>query len=146
MAQQLVLIDDLDGSPGEETFRYTIDGQEYEIDLSKKNADKFRTAFKSYIDKSRTVEPEPVFTPRPTRRRGASTGSGRDDIAQVRAWAEANGIPVNPRGRIKKETLDQYDAAHSRIRTVSAPSTTPAAEPEPVIEPDETSETPAQSR
>ena len=42
MAQKVVLIDDLDGSEGEETLRYTVDGQEYEIDLSGKNAAKFR--------------------------------------------------------------------------------------------------------
>jgi nucleoid-associated protein Lsr2 len=123
MAQKVVLIDDLDGSEGEETLRYTVDGQEYEIDLSGKNAAKFRSDLQVYIDKSREVTPQPVITLRPTRRRGAS-GSGRDDIAQVRAWAEAQGIPVNPRGRIKKETLDRYDAEHSKARSFDRPVTT----------------------
>lgn len=38
MAQKVVLIDDLDGSEGSETLTYTVNGQDYEIDLSKKNA------------------------------------------------------------------------------------------------------------
>ena len=45
---------------------------------------------------------------------GAESGaSGRDDIPQIRAWAEANGYEVSARGRIKKEVIDAYDAAHS---------------------------------
>ena len=34
MTQKLVLTDDLDGTDGAETITYTLDGQEYEIDLS----------------------------------------------------------------------------------------------------------------
>jgi site-specific recombinase XerD len=41
MAQRVVLIDDIDGSEGSETVTYTVNGQEYEIDLSQKNAEKF---------------------------------------------------------------------------------------------------------
>ena len=62
MAQKVVLIDDLDGSEGEETLRYAVDGQEYEIDLSGKNAAKFRSDLKVYIEKSREVTPQPVIT------------------------------------------------------------------------------------
>src|SRR4051794_38857877 len=37
MAQRVVLTDDLDGSEATQTLNYTIDGQEYEIDLSEEN-------------------------------------------------------------------------------------------------------------
>ena len=40
MAQKVSLIDDLDGSEGDETVTYSLGDQEYEIDLSKKNAAK----------------------------------------------------------------------------------------------------------
>jgi hypothetical protein len=33
MAQRIVLTDDLDGSEATQTLTYTIDGQEYEIDV-----------------------------------------------------------------------------------------------------------------
>jgi hypothetical protein len=113
MAQKVMLIDDLDGSEGAETITYSVDGQEYEIDLSEKNAERFRSVLKEFTDASRTVEPTPIMTlapVRPTRRAGAGT---RDDIAQIRAWAKAQGMQVNARGRIKKEVIDAYDAAHS---------------------------------
>jgi hypothetical protein len=56
MAQQVRLIDDFDGSEGDETVTYSLGDQEYEIDLSKKNAAKFRATLQPYIDKSRPVE------------------------------------------------------------------------------------------
>ncbi|MGE5293082.1 MAG: histone-like nucleoid-structuring protein Lsr2, partial [Micromonosporaceae bacterium] len=44
MAQKITvaLEDDLDGSLADETLRFAFGGTEYEIDLSKKNAGKFR--------------------------------------------------------------------------------------------------------
>ena len=44
MAQKITvaLEDDLDGGPAGETVRFGLDGAEYEIDLSKKNAAAFR--------------------------------------------------------------------------------------------------------
>ena len=114
MAQKVMLIDDLDGSEGAETIRYSVDGKEYEIDLSEKNAERFRSMLQEFIDKSREVEQPPVLTLTPARsgRRQSSGGSGRDDIGQIRTWAEAQGMQVNARGRIKKEIIDAYDAAH----------------------------------
>jgi hypothetical protein len=114
MAQKVMLIDDLDGSEGAETITYTVDGQEYEIDLSEDNAEKFRAALAPFIEKSRPVEQTPVITLAPVRtgRRQSSGGSGRDDIAQIRAWAESQGLDVSARGRIKKEIIDAYDQAH----------------------------------
>src|SRR3954451_22951698 len=114
MAQKVMLIDDLDGSEGAETITYSINGQEYEIDLSDKNAEKFRSTMKGYIDASRPVERRQATTLASGRssRRQSSGGSGRDDIPQIRAWAESQGMQVNARGRIKKEIIDAYDEAH----------------------------------
>ena len=114
MAQKTLLIDDLDQSEGAETIRYSVDGKDYEIDLSEKNAQRFRDTLKEFIDASREVEQPPVLTLTPARttRRQSSGGSGRDDIAQIRAWAEAQGMDVSARGRIKKEVIDAYDEAH----------------------------------
>jgi len=114
VAQRVVLTDDLDGSEAAETITYTINGQDYEIDLSEGNAQRFHDAFNTYIEKSRRVERQTA----PTRRgrgngRRRSGGSGRDDIPQIRQWAEANGYEVSGRGRIKKDVIDAYDQAHS---------------------------------
>ncbi|MCU1671361.1 MAG: hypothetical protein JWP40_4288 [Blastococcus sp.] len=66
MAKRVVLIDDLDDSEGAETIRYAVDGQEYEIDLSEKNAERFRTMLKEFIDASREAE-RPSAALQPTR-------------------------------------------------------------------------------
>jgi hypothetical protein len=116
MAQRILLVDDLDGTEAEETITYTVDGQDYEIDLSEDNAKKFRDVLAPFLEKSRTVERQPVtVTPiRTTRRRGGGGGSGRDDLTEIREWAKAQGHQVSERGRIKKEIIEEYDAAHSK--------------------------------
>lgn len=115
MAQKVMLIDDLDQSEGAETITYSVDGQEYEIDLSEENARKFREALQPYIEVSRQVERQPVSFAghRSPRRQTSRSGGGRDDIPQIRAWAEAQGMEVSARGRIKQEIIDAYDKAHS---------------------------------
>jgi septation ring formation regulator EzrA len=112
MAQRVVLSDDLDGSEAIQTIIYTIDGQEYEIDLSEENIQRFHEALEPFVSASRQVQRQAA----PTRRRGdgrrRSGSRWRDDIPQIRAWAESQGMDVSARGRIKKEVLDAYDEAH----------------------------------
>jgi hypothetical protein len=52
MAQkvQALLIDDLDGGEADSTVRFGLDGTEYEIDLSAKNAEALRKALGRYLD------------------------------------------------------------------------------------------------
>ena len=55
MAQKItvVLEDDLDGGPANETVRFGIDGTEYEIDLGTANATAFRAQLAPYIAHAR---------------------------------------------------------------------------------------------
>jgi Lsr2 len=55
MAQRVTveLEDDLDGGPAAETVRFGVDGSEYEIDLSNKNATAFRHTLAPFIDHGR---------------------------------------------------------------------------------------------
>src|SRR5687768_18253840 len=98
MAQRIVLTDDLDGSEATQTVNYTIDGQEYEIDLSEENVQRFHEALEPFVSKSRQVERQVA-----PRRRGRGDGrrrsgaSGRDDIPQIREWAESQGMDVSAR-------------------------------------------------
>ena len=114
MAQRIVLIDDLDGSEASTTLTYAVDGQEYEIDLSEKNAEKFRTTLEPFIENSRPAKRRPALPTaggRRTRRR-SDRPSGRDDLPLIRAWADSKGLGVSSRSRIKKEIIDQYDQVH----------------------------------
>jgi hypothetical protein len=106
MAQRVSveLEDDLDGGPADETLRFGIGGSEYEIDLSKKNASKFRRQIAPYIEHARKAG-------RGQRRRPARTASSRERSGDIRAWANDHGIAVSERGRIPASVVQQYQAA-----------------------------------
>jgi hypothetical protein len=106
MAQRVTveLEDDLDGGPAVETLRFGLGGSEYEIDLSKKNASRFRRQIAPYIEHARKAG-------RGQRRRPARTASSREHSGDIRAWAKDQGIPVSERGRIPASVVEQYQAA-----------------------------------
>jgi hypothetical protein len=105
MAQQVnsVLVDDIDGAPAEETVSFALDGKDYEIDLSAKNAAKLRDAFAPYIGHARKAA---------GRRRGGARAASGPSPADIRAWARDNGFNVPDRGRVSSEVREAYAAAH----------------------------------
>jgi hypothetical protein len=109
MAQKITLElqDDLDGGPAAETVRFGVDGAEYEIDLSKKNAAAFRRKLAPFIDHARKAG-------RGQRRRPGRTAASRDRSGSIRAWAKQAGIAVSARGRIPASVVEQYQAATQR--------------------------------
>lgn len=108
MAKHVItqLIDDLDGSEATETVRFGLENHTFEIDLNGANAQSLRDALQPYLTAARRV------TPVKATRAGASAVTGVDNKA-VRAWAEANSVPVNPRGRIREDVVRLYEAANS---------------------------------
>src|SRR5689334_15998293 len=113
MAKRVVeiLVDDLTGEESDkiETITYSLDGTQYEIELAPKNADKFRGLFQDYIAVSRKSGGRRSTG---TARKAGGSGRSKEELQQVREWAQANGHEVSPRGRIKAEVLEAYDAAH----------------------------------
>ena len=105
MAQQvnIVLVDDIDGSPAEETVSFALDGKEYEIDLNAKNAGKLRDAIAPYVGHARRAA---------GRRRGRGASGTGPSPADIRAWARDNGFDVPDRGRVSTEVREAYLAAH----------------------------------
>ncbi len=106
----VTLVDDFDGEgAADETVEFALDGVNYEIDLSAKNAAKLRNELKPWLESGRRVG---------GRRRGrtASTGRGRASIdreqsAAIREWARRNGHNVSTRGRIPADVIDAFHAA-----------------------------------
>lgn len=97
------LIDDLDGSPADETVSFSVDGVQYEIDVNKKNAKKLRADIGKWTERGRRTG---------GRRARASSGgrsASRSDLAAVREWANANGYKVSDRGRVSQAILEAYD-------------------------------------
>lgn len=100
-----ILEDDLDGSDADETVMFVLDGTAYEIDLTDKNASDLRSVLGGYIEAGRKVSSSRI--------KGRSTRAGKGpSSAEVRAWAEDQGLPVNARGKIRAEILEKYQATH----------------------------------
>src|SRR6516164_9143057 len=98
----VLLEDDLDGGPADETVRFAIGGTGYEIDLNKKNARAFRKQLAPFVEHARKAG---------RGQRRPCTLSSRQRSSDIRAWAKQQGIAVSGRGRIPASVVAQYDAA-----------------------------------
>lgn len=108
MAQsvQIILEDDLEGGPADETVQFGLDGRQYEIDLSTANAEKLREALRPYVSSGRRTQGKSTRTAGPR-----SSSGGNPETAKIRAWAKENGYEVSDRGRIHQSVKDAYYAA-----------------------------------
>lgn len=105
MAQRvhIVLEDDIDGGEATETLLFGIDGINYEIDLSDKNATKLRDSLAKYVASARRTTPRA--------RRASRRGTSGPTTAQIRDWARSNGYQVSDRGRISAEIRTAYEGS-----------------------------------
>lgn len=118
MAQRTVvqLTDDLDGKPvpqGKgETIRFSLDRQEYEIDLAEKNAKALRDTFGKYVSAARRTSGGTRGGGGGRSRGRTASGAARDyDPKAVRAWAESQGIEVSQRGRVPADLIARFQKA-----------------------------------
>src|SRR4051812_14057040 len=100
MAKRIVetLIDDIDGSVATETVTFSVDGWNYTLDLSEKNAGALREVLAAYVAAGTRV--------------GRGAGTWRPGLAAsghrasqagnkvIREWTAANGQELSARGRI----------------------------------------------
>ncbi len=88
----VVLRDDIDGTEGVETIRFSVNGTSYEIDLSEKNVAAFHKALSRFVSKATVLERAP------------------SEQAAIREWAQENGYDVRDKGRIAQVVIDAYNA------------------------------------
>jgi Lsr2 len=112
MAKQVItlLTDDLDGGEADRTVEFGLDGVNYTIDLSEKNAGKFRKALDPFLSAATRVGRSGGSTGTAARRNTpAATGrAGRDQNQAIREWAGKNGYEVSERGRIPSSIVEAY--------------------------------------
>ena len=115
MAQRTIttLIDDIDGSEASETVVFGLDGSTYEVDLSEAHAEDLREVLSPYVSVARRAGSSAGGGRSGRARATRPSNSGSPDPKDVRAWAQANGVEVSPRGRINSAVLEQYRAANS---------------------------------
>lgn len=101
------LQDDIDGSPATGTVHFALGGSEFEIDLSDKNARKFRQQLVPFIEHARRDRRDAKTPPK-------RSAAGRRRTIGIRAWARDHGMDVSERGRIPTEVVEKYEAANGR--------------------------------
>lgn len=102
---ETILIDDLDGTEATETITFALSGVDYEIDLNEGNAFELRAAIGQYANRARRVS---------GRKRAGTPAQGiGSDTKKIRAWAEAQGMEVNARGRLNTAVVEAYEKAQN---------------------------------
>lgn len=114
--EQLILIDDFDGSQAAETIPFSLDGADYSIELSAANAAEMRQMLRPFIDAGRRVPRlvTPHGTWMPTHHLARPRTVNRTDrgrAGRVRAWARRNGVHVANQGVISAKVHALYDKA-----------------------------------
>jgi hypothetical protein len=120
MAQRTIvqLVSDLSGDEMQagqgRTVAFSVDGTSYTIDLTDKEAAGFDKALAIYIEHAtRTGGASGGGRKRSSSGSKAGSGRSKDELANIRAWAQSNGHQVSERGRIKQDVLDAYHAANN---------------------------------
>jgi len=103
--QQVIIkrVDDFQGEGEATNYQFSLQGKAFEVDLNNENAKRLQDALGEFIAVARPVNQKA--------RRTASK-----DLAEVRAWAESNGIPVSKRGRIAQTVLDGFREYKSALK------------------------------
>ena len=105
MASKTIIVDDLDGSEGAQTIQFSIQGSDYEVDLTDSNAAKLQEALEPYVKVARKAGVGGRI------RRAVGADKSSIDLKALREWAASKGIDVPKRGRIPQSIVDQYRAA-----------------------------------
>ena len=116
MAKQTLIIDDLSGDTGARTRRFSLDGTDYEIDLTDASFRELKDALKPFIKAGRAAGGGAArgrATGAPTRRRGKAAAKAPSEAALVRAWARSKGKTVTERGRVAPDLHAAWVAAGS---------------------------------
>jgi hypothetical protein len=113
---QVELVDDIDGSPANNTVTFALDGVTYEIDLNDGHAQQLRAVLERYIKAARSPKPEPA---RSTRQQEREEEQARQTNKQL--TEQIRGAAQRTREHLSKKAAEQ-------------PEPESVEEPEPVEE------------
>ncbi|GLZ43178.1 Lsr2 family protein [Actinokineospora sp. NBRC 105648] len=129
MAQKTIvqLYDDLDGSTSDDirVVEFSLDGVQYEIDLTEANAERLREELADFVAAARRTGGRIKRAAGPASAKPAGEGRSKEQTKAIRDWARQNGHDISERGRIPSAVVDAFETAH----------TEPEPEPAPVAKP-----------
>ncbi|MEW2507635.1 Lsr2 family protein [Amycolatopsis sp. NPDC047767] len=115
MAQKVLVevVDDLDGGVATQTVPFSIDGVQYEIDLSEDNAAELRDVLARFVSRARRTGGRKMrlAAGQSGGRSRTTTAEERKFTQEVRQWAQDNGYAVSDRGRLPSEVQQAYEIA-----------------------------------
>lgn len=103
------LIDDLDQGEADETVKFGLDGVQYEIDLSSKNAAALRDALAPYVKAGTRLSRAAAVS-----RRRTAQSMDREQNRAIREWARKKNKKISDRGRIPEHIVAEYHASAGR--------------------------------
>ncbi|MGN9908619.1 histone-like nucleoid-structuring protein Lsr2 [Phytohabitans sp. LJ34] len=114
MARQVIetLIDDIDGKVADETVRFGIDGVDYSIDLSGRNAGKLRSLLSAYQEAGTRLGRSGASAPGRRETVSGRRPGARSENKAIREWAASQGKALSERGRIPAAIVEEYHAAN----------------------------------
>jgi hypothetical protein len=109
-----------------ETVRFSIDGEDIEVDLTDDNATMLREALQPFKDAGRPVTKKPSSkkkpttsgtAPAPSQKKASVSAKDKDaQNAEIREWARNNGFDLSERGRIPDHVKDAWVASQHGAR------------------------------
>ncbi|MFF0707629.1 histone-like nucleoid-structuring protein Lsr2 [Gordonia sputi] len=119
--RSVAFVDDLDGREIDlddvHTVLWSWLGVEYQLDISSANLDKVengRVTVAKLLEASTRIGGRKQSTaPRVTTKKSSgSSAKSAASTSDIREWALEEGYDVGPRGRLPKDVVDAYEAAH----------------------------------
>ncbi|MBU6214129.1 MAG: Lsr2 family protein [Actinomycetales bacterium] len=125
---QILLKDDLDGTPAEETLQFMLDGTTYEIDLSKRNAAALRQAMARYVKAARRVRIAAgagrAVSANGSRTRTTATAAG---AGRGRPAGRRKAAPTKKGRAVTAGARRRTSTASARVRKAAGTGANPAA-------------------
>lgn len=118
MARKVVvtIVDDVDPEAvADETVVFSLDGTDYEIDLSADNAARLRDDLAVWVAHARRTSGRTTAPKAKSKTASAAVRTRVDpqQTAAIRDWARRNGHQVSARGRIAADVVELYNTAHA---------------------------------
>ena len=123
MAKQIVVIDDVTGESDAETRSLTIDGVDYEIDLTDASMQRLKNSIREFLEVARVASPRSssrsagLAAPRSIKR-GTPVRKAQvlpSPSSTIRAWASANNVDCPTRGRIPASVIEAYERSMAPV-------------------------------
>ncbi|MEV5542066.1 histone-like nucleoid-structuring protein Lsr2 [Saccharopolyspora shandongensis] len=126
---QVELVDDLDGSPANQTVSFALDGVTYEIDLNDEHAKQLRVVLDRYIKAARAPKPEPARSTRQQEREEEQARQANKQLTeQIRGAAQRTREHLSKKAaeQVAPEPVEQPEPVEETVF-----DTTPVEEPKP---------------